>query len=288
MTFAETAPTSPPSIMAGTGQTITYGELDERANRLAQLFRSLGLQPGRPRRLLHGEPPRFLEVAWGCHYAGLVLHRRVDPADRRRAAYIVNDCGARVVHHVARTSPTLAAGTVADTPKVEARLMVDGTVDGYESYEDAVAARPAEPADRPGRGRRHALQLGHHRPAQGREAAAAEAAARRPSRRCTAAGQMLFGFDEDSVYLSPAPLYHAAPLRFMHGRPPVRRHRRGHGALRPRGGPAADRGAPASPTRQWVPTMFIRMLKLPDEVRRAYDVSSLQMWSTPPRRARSR
>ena len=87
---------------------------------------------------------------------------------------------------------------------------------------------------------------------------------------------LLFGVTSDSVYLSPAPLYHAAPLRFMLGAMAlgatvvvmehfdaeqflvlVERHRVTH--------------------TQVVPTMFIRMLKLPDEVRASYDVSSLQV-----------
>ena len=67
------------------------------------------------------------------------------------------------------------------------------------------------------------------------------------------------------------------PAALHHGRAPRRRHRGRHGALRPGRGAAAHPGAPRSPTRQWVPTMFIRMLKLPDDVRTSLDVSSMQM-----------
>src|SRR4029078_9485185 len=86
----------------------------------------------------------------------------------------------------------------------------------------------------------------------------------------------MFGFDEDTVYLSPAPMYHAAPLRFcmvitatggtvvamrkFDAEQPlalIERHRATHS--------------------QWVPTMFVRMLKLPEEVRRSHDVSSLRV-----------
>jgi long-chain acyl-CoA synthetase len=91
----------------------------------------------------------------------------------------------------------------------------------------------------------------------------------------TLAGQF-FGVDQDSVYLSPGPIYHAAPLRWC-------------GAIQALGGTVAmmkrfdaeqalqviqDRRATHA---QFVPTMFVRMLQLPPDVRDRYDVSSLQV-----------
>jgi long-chain acyl-CoA synthetase len=68
---AATNPDKPAYIMATTGQVVTYGELDRRANQLSHLFRSLGLRPGDHVAFCMENHPRFLEVAWGAHYAGL-------------------------------------------------------------------------------------------------------------------------------------------------------------------------------------------------------------------------
>ncbi|HEY5334567.1 MAG TPA: AMP-binding protein, partial [Mycobacteriales bacterium] len=86
----------------------------------------------------------------------------------------------------------------------------------------------------------------------------------------------MYGFGEDTVYLSPAPIYHAAPLRFsaavqaLGGTVVMMERFDAEGALRA----IADFSVTHS---QWVPTMFIRMLKLPEEVRARYDVSSLKI-----------
>ncbi|MEO2004551.1 MAG: AMP-binding protein, partial [Candidatus Poribacteria bacterium] len=69
--IAEKSPDRPAVVMASDGRTITYAELDEEANRLSQLFRSVGLQPGDHVAFCMENHPRFLSVAWGCHYAGL-------------------------------------------------------------------------------------------------------------------------------------------------------------------------------------------------------------------------
>src|SRR5262249_8744182 len=107
-----------------------------------------------------------------------------------------------------------AAEIVADTPHVELRLMLDGTVPGYESYEQTVASRPATPLDvriagadmlySSGTTGRPKGVTGRFAPKDLLEAPVA----------VTGLLTLLFGGSQDMVYLSPAPLYHAAPLRF--------------------------------------------------------------------------
>ena len=87
----------------------------------------------------------------------------------------------------------------------------------------------------------------------------------------------LFGMKEGEVYLSPAPLYHAAPLAFSAANHRDRRHHRHHAPLRSGGGAPPDRALPACQNSQWVPTHFIRLLRLPEAVRKRYDVSSLKV-----------
>ena len=110
---------------------------------------------------------RYLEVLWGCRYAGLIYTAASSRLTSGELAYILDDCGAKAFI----TSQYLAdqaAEIVADTPAVQLRLMLDGTIDGYESYEDATAAPVVRAARRSHRRHRHAVLVGHDRPAEGR------------------------------------------------------------------------------------------------------------------------
>ncbi len=143
---AETRPDHPAVIMANGGETITYRELDDEANRLSQLFRSLGLQPGDHVAFCLENHPRFLPIAWGCHYAGLYYTAMSSRLNDDEMQYILNDCGARAF--ITSTYKKDAAEKLLDqAPAVETWLMLDGTTEGYASYEETVAAQPAEPLD---------------------------------------------------------------------------------------------------------------------------------------------
>src|SRR5262249_9013174 len=185
---------------------------DAAANRLSQLFHGAGLRPGDHVAFCLENHPRYLEIAWGAHYAGLIYTACSSRLTSGELAYIVNDCGARAFV-TSMYKADQAAEIVADTPGVELRLMVDGTVPGCESYEAAVVAQPADPLP----DRREGADMLYSSGTTGRpkgvktpvpEAALGEAPGLVPL--VTA----LFGFTGDSTYLSPAPLYHSAPLRF--------------------------------------------------------------------------
>ena len=273
--FAETRPDHPAVIMASDGRVITYRELDDHANRLSQLFRSVGLQPGDHVAFCLENHPNFLAVAWGCHYAGLYYTAMSSRLNHEEMQYILDDCGAKafITSAYKRDGAQAVQGEV---PGVETWLMMDGITDGYASYEEAVAAQPAEPLPNRVAGADMLYSSGTTGRPKGVKT-------RLPDQPLEEAGTsvyglmaMLFGLTADSVYLSPAPLYHAAPLRFcmaaqMGGATVV----------------VMERFDPEDALRlieqyratisQWVPTMFIRMLKLDDEVRERYDVSSMQV-----------
>ena len=86
-------------------------------------------------------------------------------------------------------------------------------------------------------------------------------------------GRVVYGWGEDTIYLSPAPMYHAAPLAFS-----VNVQRFGGTVVIMEHFDAAEAIELIERHRithsQWVPTMFVRMLKLPDEVRLPHDLSS--------------
>ena len=163
---------------------------------------------------------------------------------------------------------------MADTPKVARRLMLDGTTDDFESFEEAIAQYPAEPLPEEQEGSDMLYSSGTTGRPKGIKPP-------RPEGPMGAGGglailcQMLFGFEPEMVYLSAAPLYHAAPLRFC-----LATHRIGGTVV------VMEHWDPVDTLRlveryqvthaQFVPTMFIRMLKLPPDERGRYDLSSLR------------
>ncbi|HAQ24174.1 MAG TPA: acyl-CoA synthetase [Acidimicrobiaceae bacterium] len=271
--WAAEDPDRPAIVMAESGDSMTFGELDAEANRISHLFRGLGIGPGEHVAFCLENRIEFLALAWGAHYAGLYYTAISSRLTADEISYIVQDCGAKVFV----TSPFKAdevAEISAATPRVEARFAIGGLVEGYASFEDAVAAQSVEPLEDRTEGQDMLYSSGTTGRPKGVKVPLTGAGLGRASS-ISLMAEALFGATRGSTYLSPAPLYHAAPLRFCLGA-----HRIGctvvvmerfdaEGALL-----AIERyGVTWS---QWVPTMFVRMLKLPDEVRARYDISSLR------------
>jgi long-chain acyl-CoA synthetase len=154
--------------------------------------------------------------------------------------------------------------------------MLDGTAEGYEPYEDAVSGHPTTPIPDQAEGMDMLYSSGTTGRPKGVQLPLPAADSFPEGSGVTILGQMLYQFDDSSVYLSPAPLYHAAPLRFTMGV-----HRLGGTVIvmehfDPEEFLALVERHQVTHT-QVVPTMFVRMLKLPEEVRDRYDVSSLKV-----------
>src|SRR4029079_9305101 len=92
---AATTPDKQALIMGGSGFTQTFAELDTAANRLSHLLRSAGLEPGDHIAICLENHARYLEVVWGCHYAGLVYTCTSSRLQSGELEYILNDCEAR-------------------------------------------------------------------------------------------------------------------------------------------------------------------------------------------------
>ena len=273
---ARTTPDKAAQIMASTGEVTTYRELDEAANRLARLLHDRGLREGDHISILAENHPRYYEAFWAAMISGLYFTTINRYLSAEEAAYLVNDSGSSVLITTNAMANT-AAQLLDLIPDCRHRLMMDGAVDGFESFEDAVAAMPSEPLPRLPKG---AVMLyssgttgkpkGILRPLPGVEVHDDSLSG------ISMLERHLLGMSEDSVYLSPAPLYHSAPLMWNAG-------------LHELGGTLVimDRFDPerylayveqySATDSQLVPTMFIRMLKLPEEVRNRYDLSSLKM-----------
>jgi long-chain acyl-CoA synthetase len=272
---AATNPEKTAIVMGGSGERITYRELDDRSVRLAHLLRSRDLRPGDKVAILAENHPRYFEVYWAALRSGLYLtaiNRYLSPEE---AAYLVNDSGSTAFVSTAQMGQTAVEllGLIPDCPL---RLMMDGAVEGFESYEDVVSAQPKTPlADQP----RGDVMLyssgttgrpkGIKRPLSGKQLGD-------PSMPGTSQIERhLLGMDERSVYLCPAPLYHAAALQWTAGV-----HEMGATAVIMERFDAEQFLWLVERERvthsQVVPTMLVRILKLPHEKRTAPDLSSLE------------
>jgi long-chain acyl-CoA synthetase len=272
--IARESPDHPAIIIGSTGEVVTYRELDERSNRLAQLFRARGLTKGDAVAIFMENHPRYMEVTWAAQRAGLYWTCINSHLTAPEVEYVADDCGARLLVSSRRLAEVVGRMSRDATPRIESRLMVDGTIDGWESYEEAVAHYPPEPIPDECEGGAMLYSSGTTGKPKG-IMRPLEYAPMGQGRDPLAAFFKLCGFVEGSVYLSPAPLYHAAPIAWS-----MAIHRiAGTDVLMER---FDAEEALALIERygvtcgQFVPTMFIRMLKLPDEVRARYDVSSLR------------
>ena len=269
--WAQVSPDKPALVMAGTDDVVTFAELDRRSIQLARLWHAAGLRPGDGVALFMENQPRFFEVVWAALRSGL----RITPVNRYltapEAAYIVNDCDAGAIV-VSRALGAVAAELADLIPGCKLRLAVDGVVPGYDSYEDAVAGVGAAPLDDEPLGQLMLYSSG----TTGRPKGVVRPQAARQASEGTGALSgvgALFGFNADTVYLSPAPVYHAAPRGFAIATPSLG----GTVVLMAHFDPL-DALAALERHRcthsQWVPTMFSRMLKLPEEDRTRFDLSA--------------
>ncbi|MFB4307519.1 AMP-binding protein [Actinomadura sp. GTD37] len=266
--IAAQTPDKPAVIMAGSGRVVTFRELNEESNRLAQLLRAEGLRPGDHIAFMLENHPLFLAVAWAAQRSGLyytAISSRLQPEE---LAYIVRNCEAKAFI----TGASLEAAA-QNPPDVPLRLMLGGTAPGYESYEERVARYPSTPIEDECEGMDMLYSSGTTGRPKGVKPPLSKAPMGEPGPLYMLITH-LFQADADSVYLSPAPLYHAAPLRYS-----LIFHRCGATVVvmekfDPEQALAAIEKHRVTHS-QWVPTMFIRMLKLPAETRARYDLSSL-------------
>jgi len=272
--IAESTPDKAAYVMAGSGQSVSYRELNDDSNRGAQLFRELGLQVGDGIAIFMENNADYFKICWAAHRAGLYYTCISSYLTAEEVAFIVADCGASVlVTSVAKAA--VAAELPSLMPAVHTRLMVDGVIDGYDSWEETIAGYPATPVADETEGADMLYSSGTTgRPKGIRIPLSGEPLGTAPRLQLILVD--LYGFSDQAIYLSPAPLYHAAPLRFclgvqrLGGTVIVMEHFDAEQAL------ALIERHQVSHS-QWVPTMFVRMLKLPEAVRAGYDVSSVKV-----------
>ncbi len=270
--WAQSFPDKPAVVHAVSGESVTFKALNDRSNQLAQLMWERGLRPGDHVAVFMENNLRYFEVVWAALRSGLYLTTVNRYLTTEEAGYILNDCEAQVLvasHYLREVAEALPS----HAPTCHTVLMVDGTVAGYEAYEEAIAGYPAEPLDDEPAGTFMLYSSGTTGRPKGIVRPLSGAKIHDDAGPVGAMQRALWGFDENSVYLSPAPLYHSAPMGFTTATLALG----GTVVMMPRfdeiGALSAieEHGVTHS---QWVPTMFTRMLKLPKEERSGFDLSS--------------
>ncbi|KNH00836.1 acyl-CoA synthetase [Qipengyuania citrea LAMA 915] len=273
ITHAQTRPDHPAMIMAGSGQTVTFAEMDAYANRFAQLLRARGLKRGDHFAVLMENNVHYLQVVWGSQRAGTMMVPISTRLTAPEICYILKDAGAKFLLTSTRYAEAIEGirDECADLPL----LIVDG--EGEEDYEAALAAQPAEPIADQAPGQYMLYSSGTTGRPKGVKPAPPEDDDILATNPLMGLAVMGAGMPADGsmVYLSPAPLYHAAPIGWC-----TTAQRLGGTVV------VMEKFDPEHAFEtiekykvtdsQWVPTHFVRMLKLDPEVRTRYDLSSHQ------------
>ncbi|CRZ17016.1 fatty-acid--CoA ligase FadD4 [Mycolicibacterium neworleansense] len=271
---AEANPEKPAIILHPSGTVVTFGELEARANRLAHYFRQHGLQEGDVVAILMENNEHIHAVMWAARRSGLYYVPINTHLTAAEAAYIIDNSGAKAIVGSAVLKDILS-GLDKELPNglPEILLIADGELDGWQRYPEAVAHLPATPIDDEMDGDLLQYSSG----TTGRPKGIKRELPHVPPSETPGMMSALVGFwmQPDSVYLSPAPLYHTAPSVWS-----MQTHAAGittvvlekfdaEGTLDAIQKYGVTQG-------QFVPVMFTRMLKLPESVRNSYDLSSLR------------
>jgi acyl-CoA synthetase (AMP-forming)/AMP-acid ligase II len=267
---AEATPDKPAIIVAETGEAVSYAELNARSNQAAQWFRAEGLQPGDRVAFFMENAPDYFALAWGAQRSGLLFVAISSKLTAPEVDYILADSGAQLMV----ASGALGAVAEALTAPIK-RYSHGGPIVGFEPVESMLDRQPGTPVADESAGTAMLYSSGTTgRPKGIRRPPPLDPAIDAPTP-LTMIASLFFGLGPETVYLSTAPLYHAAPLawtmtvQMLGGTIVLMHHFDAEDALAHIERYRCNAG-------QFVPTHFVRMLKLPDDARSRHDVSSMR------------
>ncbi|BCH31237.1 long-chain acyl-CoA synthetase [Mesorhizobium sp. L-8-10] len=256
-----------PALIADGGRTLCFSHLEQRANVFARAIAAAGLVRGDHMAAMVGNSPDMVALGWGAYRSGVYLTPLPTTLTASETRYIIDDCEAVLVvthadfAHLAGELPSLC-------PTVTFRSLGEG-IATIRDWEPELRHHPAVPRPDESPGSLMMYSSG---------TTGAPKGIMRPMPGVDQAGLLppfardlveIFGLDSTTRYLSTAPLYHAAALRFVlavtaaGGTTVLMRKFEARRALE-----LIDlHGLTLS---QWVPTMFRRLLDLPAETRAAF------------------
>ena len=262
------------ALIVADGATISYRELYASSQRVAALLHEAGLRRGDGVALVLPNRPEFLQITWGCQLSGLYYSAVNTHFTPDEVAYVVDDSEARAVF-IDASMAELGSRILVMNRGVDVHISVGGSLPGWRCYDEAVSEEAGEAPPRSDGSEMLYSSGTTGRPKAVRRPLPQDGEGSWAQKVLEYALTARYGMTESSVYLSPAPLYHAAGVNYTMAVQRV-------GAA-PIMMPKFDAEAVLRLIEthrvthaQFVPTMFVRMLKLPDAVRDSYDVSSLE------------
>jgi long-chain acyl-CoA synthetase len=271
---AQLTPTRIAVSMTSSDRTMTFGELDDRSARFARALLQRGLAVGDRMAIVMENCPEFFIAVWAARRAGLRFVPVNWHLNATEVAYVIDNSDSRAVV-TSESLLALVAGALDGAQAIRARIIAGRAQGGFEALNDVISGSTPLSESESREGGFMAYSSG----TSGRPKGILRPLADIPFGRPIPFEHLManhYGFDPGTVYLSPAPLYHTGPLGWSMGTQALG----GQVILMDRfdAEGALDAIERFGVTRaQFVPTHFIRMLKLPEEVRTDYDLSSLRM-----------
>jgi long-chain acyl-CoA synthetase len=271
--YAAETPDRPAYIMANSGEVVTYAQLDRRSNQIAHLLRLSGVERGDHIAMMMKNCVEFLQVAQAANRAGIIFTPISTHLKQDETAYIITNCKAKLF--IASSSlAEVAVEAVSASEGLKRCLSVGGDIAGFDSLDEQLASLPETPIEDEFLGAPMLYSSGTTGKPKGVYWAphAEDIQTDHPMSGSVGA---FFGFDVETIYLSPAPLYHAAPLHYnlmvlgLGGTSVIMEH------FDPEQSLALVEQYKVTHS-QWVPIMFVRMLKLPEAARTRFDLSSMK------------
>ena len=272
--YAAERPSHPAIIMASTGEVVTYGEMESRANQTARFFRNANLRPGDVIAIcMDNKSPKHLEIAWGAQRCGLYFTCISTKLKTEEICYILEDSEAKFLFASSSLAESISA--LPDILPNVNYYSVGEDIHGFQDYATVIAHLDDALMEDGLAGADMLYSSGTTGKPKGIKPPLSGGPFNEPTSNAEITNRV-FGIDQNSIYLSPAPLYHAAPLRWC-----MAVHRLGGTTVVMERWDELDCLSTIEKYRvdsaQFVPTHFVRLLKLPQEDRNRFDVSSLTM-----------
>lgn len=269
--YATATPDKPAIIMATSRETVTFGELEEQSNRIAHFYRTIGLNDGDCVAILVENHPRFFKLVWAAQRSGLYYACISTKLNASEVAYLLADSDAKAFitsDAMIDTATEAAAGI-----ELSHLYTLGGARGKFQELTGAIEQFPVTPISDEANGMEMLYSSGTTGIPKGVKPDRPEGPLVQPTG-LTSIGEQQYTMNADSIYLSPAPLYHAAPLRWS-----MTIQRFGGTVIVMERFDAEQTLALIEEFKvthaQFVPTHFVRMLKLLDNTKGKYDLSSL-------------